>query len=65
MYTGRRRARDLVGEQLPAFHEELRRSLDFARARALHLTPYDVLIVASMVEREAQDSRRPRARSRR
>jgi cell division protein YceG involved in septum cleavage len=43
----------LVEEQLLAFRENFGPS-DIARARALHLTPYQLLIVASMVEREAQ-----------
>ncbi len=43
----------LVEEQLLAFHENFGAS-EIARARALHLTPYQLLIVASMVEREAQ-----------
>jgi uncharacterized YceG family protein len=43
----------LVGEQLIAFKEHFGASL-FARARALHVTPYQLLIVASMIEREAQ-----------
>jgi uncharacterized YceG family protein len=45
--------RRLVEEQLLAFRENFAAS-DIARARALHLTPYQMLIVASMVEREAQ-----------
>jgi UPF0755 protein len=43
----------LVGEQLTAFNENFGAS-QLARARALHVTPYQLLIVASMVEREAQ-----------
>jgi UPF0755 protein len=43
----------LVDEQLIAFKEHFGASL-FARARALHVTPYQLLIVASMIEREAQ-----------
>ncbi len=43
----------LVEEQLIAFHENFGSS-EIARARALHVTPYQLLIVASMVEREAQ-----------
>jgi cell division protein YceG involved in septum cleavage len=42
----------LVEEQLIAFHENFGSS-EIARARALHVTPYQLLIVASMVEREA------------
>jgi cell division protein YceG involved in septum cleavage len=43
----------LVDEQLVAFKENFGASLS-ARARALHVTPYQLLIVASMIEREAQ-----------
>ncbi len=43
----------LVEEQLVAFQENFGVS-EIARARALHVTPYQLLIVASMVEREAQ-----------
>ncbi len=43
----------LVEEQLVAFQENFGVST-IARARALHVTPYQLLIVASMVEREAQ-----------
>lgn len=43
----------LVEEQLIAFRENFG-ATEIARARALHVTPYQLLIVASMVEREAQ-----------
>ncbi|MHB8241688.1 MAG: endolytic transglycosylase MltG, partial [Solirubrobacteraceae bacterium] len=43
----------LVQKQLIAFQENFGVA-EIARARALHVTPYDLLIVASMVEREAQ-----------
>jgi cell division protein YceG involved in septum cleavage len=43
----------LVEEQLIAFRENFGAS-EVARAKALHVTPYQLLIVASMVEREAQ-----------
>jgi cell division protein YceG involved in septum cleavage len=43
----------LVEEQLVAFRENFGAN-EIARARALHVTPYQLLIVASMVEREAQ-----------
>ncbi len=46
-------AQRLVEEQLGAFHERFT-SADSARARALGVTPYQLLTVASMVEREAQ-----------
>lgn len=43
----------LVEEQLAAFRENFTES-QVARARTLHVTPYELLTVASMVEREAQ-----------
>ena len=43
----------LVGEQLLAFQQNFGQ-LNFAHATAAGLTKYDVLIIASMVEREAQ-----------
>jgi UPF0755 protein len=43
----------LVEEQLIAFAENFGPQ-EIARAHALHVTPYQLLIVASMVEREAQ-----------
>jgi UPF0755 protein len=43
----------LVGQQLTAFHQNFD-GLSFAKARVAHLSEYDVLIIASMVEREAQ-----------
>jgi UPF0755 protein len=46
-------ARQLVSEQLAAFKGEFR-EVDLSTARRKNLTPYDVLIIASMVEREAQ-----------
>jgi UPF0755 protein len=52
MFPGAPVAR-LVEEQLLAFRERFGVE-DIERARALHLTPYQLLIVASMVEREAQ-----------
>ncbi len=45
-------ARQLVGEQLTAFEERFGPA-EVKRARALHITPYQLLTVASMVEREA------------
>jgi cell division protein YceG involved in septum cleavage len=45
----------LVEEQLAAFRENFTES-QIARARALHVTPYELLTVASMIEREAQIS---------
>lgn len=53
-------ARQLVAEQLSAFQERFGPA-EIERARALHITPYQLLIVASMVEREALLERdRPR-----
>ncbi|MFP5361930.1 MAG: endolytic transglycosylase MltG [Thermoleophilia bacterium] len=46
-------ARDLVERQLAAFRDNFA-GVDLARARKRNLTGYDVLIIASMVEREAQ-----------
>jgi UPF0755 protein len=43
----------LVSDQLVAFKENIGADL-FARAHALHITPYQLLTVASMIEREAQ-----------
>jgi uncharacterized YceG family protein len=50
----------LVDEQLRAFRQRFT-TADFRRARALHVTPYQLLTVASMIEREAQTEHdRPR-----
>jgi UPF0755 protein len=46
-------ARDLVERQLATFKERFAR-VDLSGARRKNLTGYDVLIIASMVEREAQ-----------
>ena len=46
-------AAQLVEKQLVAFRENFGVS-EIERARALHVTPYGLLTVASMVEREAQ-----------
>ena len=46
-------ARRLVAKQLAAFKSNFRK-VDLRRARRKNLTPYDVLIIASMIEREAQ-----------
>jgi uncharacterized YceG family protein len=43
----------LVAQQLAAFEQNFGQ-LNLSRARAAHLSAYDVLIIASMVEREAQ-----------
>lgn len=52
MYKGAP-ASQLVAEQLEAFHEQVP-SGALARARSLGISPYQLLIVASMVEREAK-----------
>ena len=54
-YEVRRRARasDLVAKQLQAFEREFGR-LDLRAARRRNLTAYDIITIASMVEREAQ-----------
>ena len=46
-------ASDLVDRQLEAFEDNLA-SVDLRRAKRKQLTSYDILIIASMVEREAQ-----------
>jgi UPF0755 protein len=46
-------AEDLVKDQLKTFQEEFDR-VDLSQAERANLTPYDVLTIASMVEREAQ-----------
>ena len=45
--------RQLVGMQLDAFRESWAK-VDLAYAQSKNLTPYDVLIIASMIEREVQ-----------
>ena len=49
-------ARALVARQLAAFRDNFAR-VDIRRARRKNLTAYDVLIIASMVEREARVAR--------
>jgi UPF0755 protein len=49
-------AKRLVAKQLAAFAQYFR-GVDMRYARSKHLTRYDVLIIASMVEREAQLAR--------
>jgi UPF0755 protein len=52
-------ARDLVTKQIEAFDEAMSQ-VEMRRARRANLTRYDVVIIASMVEREAQlDRERP------
>jgi UPF0755 protein len=49
-------SRRLVGDQLKSFCRNWHK-VNIAYARSKNLTPYDVLIIASMVEREAQAPR--------
>jgi len=51
--------KDLVEEQLVAFKRNFA-TVDLRYARSKNLTPHDVLIIASMVEREAQLARERR-----
>jgi uncharacterized YceG family protein len=46
----------LIAEQLAAFRERFGPA-EIRRARELHVTPYELLTVASMIEREAQTPR--------
>jgi uncharacterized YceG family protein len=50
-FTQRTTARELVADQLRAFRQRFR-SVDLSYARSKNLTPYDVLIIASMIEKE-------------
>jgi uncharacterized YceG family protein len=52
-------ARTLVRRQLAAFEREWE-GVDMRAARRRNLTPYDVIVIASMVEREAQVPRERR-----
>ena len=45
-------SRQLVADQLAAFCDEWRK-VDMSYARSKNLTPYDVLTIASMIEKEA------------
>jgi UPF0755 protein len=58
-FTKETAAQELVDEQLDVFQTRWS-TIDLTRARAGNLTPYDVLIIASMIEREtaAPDERR-------
>ena len=51
--AGEADARDLIGKQLDAFEQNFAQ-VAMKRAKRRNLTRYDVLIIASMVEREAQ-----------
>ena len=50
-FTARTTAQQLVARQLEAFHRNWKK-VDLAYARSKNLTPYDVLIIASLVEEE-------------
>jgi len=50
-FTQHTTARELVADQLRAFRERFR-SVDLSYTRSKNLTPYDVLIIASMIEKE-------------
>jgi peptidoglycan lytic transglycosylase G len=50
-FTARTTAKELVTKQLEFFDENWAK-VDLRYARTKHLTPYDVLIIASMVEKE-------------
>ena len=46
-------AKDLAGKQLEAFEQNIE-EVDFSYAESKNLTKYDVLMIASMIEREVQ-----------
>ena len=50
-FTQRTTARELVADQLRTFRQRFR-SVDLSYARSKNLTAYDVLIIASMIEKE-------------
>jgi uncharacterized YceG family protein len=50
-FSQRTTARELVADQVAAFRERFR-GVDLGYARSKNLTPYDVLIIASMIEKE-------------
>jgi len=50
-FTERTTARELVADQLRAFRQRFG-TVDLSYARSKNLTPYDVLIIASMIEEE-------------
>ncbi|HEX2304194.1 MAG TPA: endolytic transglycosylase MltG [Gaiella sp.] len=50
-FTQETTARELVADQLGAFRQRFR-GVDLSYARSKNLTPYDVLIIASMIEKE-------------
>jgi uncharacterized YceG family protein len=52
-FLGKTKTRKLVADQLAAFRRNWKK-LDLTYAKSRNLTPYDVLIIASMIEKEAQ-----------
>ena len=50
-FTQATTAKELVADQLEAFRERFG-SVDLSYARSKNLTPYDILIIASMIEEE-------------
>ena len=50
-FTQKTTARELVADQVNAFKERFR-GVDLSYARSKNLTPYDILIIASMIEKE-------------
>jgi UPF0755 protein len=50
-FTQKTTARELVADQVDAFKERFR-GVDLGYARSKNLTPYDILIIASMIEKE-------------
>ncbi len=50
-FTQETSARELVADQLVAFRQRFR-GVDLRYARSKNLTPYDILIIASMIEKE-------------
>jgi len=58
-FTQRTTAKALLGKQLSAFRSAWAQ-VDLRKARSKNLTPYDVLIIASMVERETVDPKERR-----
>jgi uncharacterized YceG family protein len=51
---GQSTSQELVNQQLQAFKDNIAK-VDMSYAKKKNLTPYDVLIIASMVNKEAQD----------
>ena len=58
-FTQRTTARELVADQLHALRQRFR-DVDLAYARSKNLTPYDVLVIASMIEKETAVARERR-----